>query len=507
MKIRKKRSEKYWALRAAQRMFDYQEAAEQTASDIGKAYAAANSSMQADMHKIFGSFERAFKISENQAKQILSAVGNGSAMKELQKAALKLPDPEQRQLALDALQSAPAYSWRIARLDDMLDKVAENCNALYKADVEKTTDFLGKITKQAYNRTTYDLQVGTGTLGAAFDEIPDSRIKQILRTNWSGNTYSKRIYANVEDMQIKLKQTLLEGMMTGEGEREIAAKVSERWQIGYNDARRLIRTETTYVTNQAELDSYKDAGIDKYKYVSVLDSRTSEVCHDLNGKTFLISEAVPGKNYPPMHPWCRSTTVAVLGEELWSKSVEELEKESDELSKELGLDDDVSFDEWFENLQKTESGKVKYISKVIPESNVSNYSGAKEKDAFFGTVAKKSNKYMLLDQVTNKEDAIVMTNNIAVVKGNAVLVTGKNSAIYLKDWQFRKMESDNGASAFAVKINKKYFKEYTFQSGFDFGGEKDTFETLWEKAVSQQKQKQAWKSGGRVIISRNSIIS
>lgn len=362
MKIRKKRSEKYWALRAAQRMFDYQEAAEQTASDIGKAYAAANSSMQADMHKIFGSFERAFKISENQAKQILSAVGNGSAMKELQKAALKLPDPEQRQLALDALQSAPAYSWRIARLDDMLDKIAENCNALYKADVEKTTDFLGKITKQAYNRTTYDLQVGTGTLGAAFDEIPDSRIKQILRTNWSGNTYSKRIYANVEDMQMKLKQTLLEGMMTGEGEREIAAKVSERWQIGYNDARRLIRTETTYVTNQAELDSYKDAGIDKYKYVSVLDSRTSEVCHNLNGKTFPLSEAVPGKNYPPMHPWCRSTTVAVLGEDLWSKSIEELEKESDELSKELGLDDDVSFDEWFDNLQKAESGKVKYIT-------------------------------------------------------------------------------------------------------------------------------------------------
>ena len=114
---------------------------------------------------------------------------------------------------------------------------------------------------------------------------------------------------------------------------------------------------------------------------------------------------------------------------------------------------------------------------------------------------------MLFDQVTNKENAIVMTNNIAVVKGNAVLVTGKNSAIYLKDWQFRKMESDNGATAFAVKINKKYFKEYTFQSSFDFGGEKDTFETLWEKAFSQQKQKQAWKSGGRVIISRNSIIS
>ncbi len=37
-------------------------------------------------------------------------------------------------------------------------------------------------------------------------------------------------------------------------------------------------------------------------------------------------------------------------DEIWSKSAEELEKESDELSKELGLDDDVSFDEWLNNL-------------------------------------------------------------------------------------------------------------------------------------------------------------
>lgn len=356
MKIKKNSSEKYWARRAAQRMVEYQDAAEQTAADIGKAYAAANSSMQADMHKIFNTFERSFKISESQAKQIFSAIGNDSAMKELRKAALKLPDPVQRQLALDTLQSAPAYSWRVARLDDMFDKIAENCNNLYKADVKKTTDFLGKITKTAYNRATYDLQVGTGTLGAAFDALPDNRIKQILRTNWSGNAYSKRIYANVEDMQAKLKQTLLESMMTGESEREIAAKVAERWQIGYNDARRLIRTETTYVSNQAELESYKNAGIEQYKYVSVLDSRTSEVCQDLNGKKFLINEAVPGKNYPPMHPWCRSTTVAVLPDN-WDE-----EDETDDMLDEwLDADTELSYKEWVEQLQKGEDGKMRYV--------------------------------------------------------------------------------------------------------------------------------------------------
>lgn len=143
---------------------------------------------------------------------------------------------------------------------------------------------------------------------------------------------------------------------------------------------------------------------------------------------------------------------------------------------------------------------------AIPQSNVSGFKGIKEHDSFFGTVAKVSNKYMMVDQVTDKDKAIIMTKNVAVVKGNAVLVTGENSAVYLKDWQFRRMVNRDGEEAYAVKINRNYFKEYTFKGSFDYIGAKSSFDDYWNVAAQQQRAKNTWKSGGVVIISHNKLI-
>ena len=64
------------------------------------------------------------------------------------------------------------------------------------------------------------------------------------------------------------------------------------------------------------MESYKECGIDKYQYLATLDLRTSEICRELDGKVFLVKDQQPGKNCPPMHPWCRSTTIAIIGEKM-----------------------------------------------------------------------------------------------------------------------------------------------------------------------------------------------
>ena len=56
---------------------------------------------------------------------------------------------------------------------------------------------------------------------------------------------------------------------------------------------------------------YEEYNVERYKFVSVLDMKTSKVCRHLDGKTFPLSQRVQGTNYPPMHPWCRSTTISV----------------------------------------------------------------------------------------------------------------------------------------------------------------------------------------------------
>lgn len=128
-------------------------------------------------------------------------------------------------------------------------------------------------------------------------------------------------------------------------------------------------------------------------------------------------------------------------------------------------------------------------------SNYSNFiKSMNEKDEkwFFGdSVEHTSNKYFKFNRIVDENNIIILTNNIKVLKGNYVLLVDNNKGVYLKDWQVRKVHNfDYGVNTYAVKLNKNYFKPYTFNFNFDdMAFEKeDTFETLVEVANEQNAE-------------------
>ena len=110
-------------------------------------------------------------------------------------------------------------------------------------------------------------------------------------------------------------------------------------------ARRLVRTESAFVHGELQKKAYKEAGIKKYRYVAILDLRTSELCRELDNKTFSVSEAVAGKNYPPMHPWCRSTTISIVDEEIL-KSMKRNAYDP-ETGRTIKVPADTTYKEWY----------------------------------------------------------------------------------------------------------------------------------------------------------------
>lgn len=50
------------------------------------------------------------------------------------------------------------------------------------------------------------------------------------------------------------------------------------------------------------------AGVKQYEIVATLDSHTSAICQEMDGKQFTISKMEVGVTAPPFHPWCRTTT-------------------------------------------------------------------------------------------------------------------------------------------------------------------------------------------------------
>lgn len=200
-----------------------------------------------------------------------------------------------------------------------MDKKSQH-QRLANAEIGVDTEHLGDIVQNAYMQTVFDVTKGAD-YRAAFDLIPESRVKAILSTNWSGQMFSERVWDNTNALADGLKHDMLVGIMVGKSEQHMADDIMNRCGVGAFEARRLVRTETPCVANMAELYGYKELDIDEYEFSACLDSRTSDLCRELDGKVFKRNSAQAGVNLPPMHPFCRSTTLPVLPSE------EDLDKE------------------------------------------------------------------------------------------------------------------------------------------------------------------------------------
>lgn len=345
-------SKKYWEDRAAGRMVSYTAKAESTADTLGKAYYATARYLQEEANGILSTFADKFELSIAEAETMLKNAPNKSMFEQM-KTALATCADEQKKQKLETLLSSPAYAHRIGRLNDLDSKISDMCSRLANAEIGVDTAHLGDIIQSAYMQTVFDVTKGAD-YRAAFDIIPESRVKAILSTNWSGQMFSQRVWDNTNALADGLKRDMLVGIMAGKSEQHMADDIMNRCGVGAFEARRLVRTETTCVANTAELYGYKELDIDEYEFSACLDSRTSDLCRELDGKVFKRNSAQAGVNLPPMHPFCRSTTLPVLPSE------EDLDKELAELGDEIGAD--VDFDEWERNLQQGEDGKWRYVA-------------------------------------------------------------------------------------------------------------------------------------------------
>ena len=349
------RSDAYWAARAVRRMHEYQKQADKTADDIAQVYIKTTNYINNEIRKIFNAFQLDNGLSEAEARRILNHLPDSETLNSIRSVISGIADPAHWQELLSLL-NAPAYAHRIQRLEQLqadIDRQAEQLGSFEQSVTQKR---YMELADEAYNRTIFDLQKGTG-IGFSFLRMPRSRIEEVLRNNWSGKLFSERIWGRSEEINRRLKEELLTGFMTGRSYRKTAQAIEECMEVGAMEARRLVRTESTYVANMAEAESYKECGIERYKFVATLDMRTSAVCQALDGETFPVSEAVPGTNMPPMHPWCRSTTIAVIDDavtEGWTRIARD-----PETGKTYRVPADMTYAEWKNSLTTgVEGGRI-----------------------------------------------------------------------------------------------------------------------------------------------------
>lgn len=393
-------SRDYWERRAAQDMYDRMGTAEDTAAEMNAAIQQTSAYLEKEVKAVMRGMQ-SFGISEAEAREILNAAGDGTALQRLRKAAQQVGDPEKREALLNAINSAGAYRYRITRIEELNKDIVKQCRELYKTENRHITSALRNVAEDSYYHEIFSIQKGTG-LGFSFSKFPRQDVDRILRSNWSGGNYSQRIWKDVNGMTARLKSELLVSMLSGRSSEKTARIFQEQFGVNAYCARRIVRTESAYVANAAQAKAYGEAGIERYRFIATLDSRTCECCAALDGKVFELAKAKPGTNYPPMHPFCRSTTIADFGDD----ELEGLERRAkDKDGNTVKVPAGMTYEQWKQGL----SGNGGAVQLTFDDLEKSNTNGALTNTQYGGII--KSGRFNTTDDPMREVTGSAMSSN------------------------------------------------------------------------------------------------
>ncbi|SEF25500.1 phage putative head morphogenesis protein, SPP1 gp7 family [Streptococcus gallolyticus] len=333
----------YWERRKAQLIFNQMDKAEKQADSFDNIYDGAKRYLTRQSNKVFDKFQRDYGLTEKEARLVLKTIKDDKTIDNLKRQLQAQPDnPNINQLLADL--DSPAFAFRINRFNDLQKQIDNISNKVYQSEKQQSDTYYSDFMNDSYYHHTYELQK---RLGVAYDfnTLPEREISRLQRSNWYGDNYSSRIWNNTQALADSLKNELLIGLMTGRSTRDIAEIISQRFDVGKNASRRLVRTESAYYHGQMELKSYDEADISQYQFVATLDLRTSTICREHDLMVYKTKEAIVGVNYPPMHPWCRSTTIAYFDDK-WAKGKKRRAKDP-KTGKNILVPADMTYDDWY----------------------------------------------------------------------------------------------------------------------------------------------------------------
>lgn len=146
--------------------------------------------------------------------------------------------------------------------------------------------------------------------GTAFTSIDIEQAHKMINAIWcaDGQSWSNRIWKNTDKLQQALNEGLTESVIAGVNPDKLKNRLMEDFNVSYNRADALVRTEMAHIQTTAAEQRYKDAGIEKVQVWAKEDERLCDICGKLHEKEYRLGEKLP----IPAHTKCRCCIVPVI---------------------------------------------------------------------------------------------------------------------------------------------------------------------------------------------------
>ena len=120
-------------------------------------------------------------------------------------------------------------------------------------------------------------------------------------------------------------------------------KASNKMNVSKANAGRLVMTESAYFSSTAQKECFKELDVERYEIVATLDGHTTDICQEMDGKVFKMSEYEEGVTAPPFHVNCRSCTAPYFDDE-FTKDEQRIARDED--GNNYYVPADMTYSEW-----------------------------------------------------------------------------------------------------------------------------------------------------------------
>lgn len=310
-----KKNDSYWKERMA--ALEDEQYSKSTAyyRDLEKQFREASNSVQMDIERWYNRLADNNEVSYAKAQKMLKANELEEFKWTVQKYIKAGKENAVDQRWLKELENASAR-YHISYLEAMKLQIRQHAELLFTAYERGMTEFLHNTYSENYYHTAFEIAKGA-KVGSNLVRLDPKKIDTLIRKSWAqdGSNFSDRIWSNKEKLVNKLHTELSQSMIRGSDPKKAIRNLAQVMDVSRNQAGCLIMTESAAIASTAQKDCFKELGVEQYEILVTLDTRTSEICRDMDGKVFDMKDYEVGVTAPPFHPRCRTTTVPYFDDE------------------------------------------------------------------------------------------------------------------------------------------------------------------------------------------------
>ena len=438
-----------------------------------KSYADVMENIEKDINDFYMKFAHENNITFQQAKQILTTSERQAFQMKLEEYIKYGSKNGLSKEWMKKLKNASTVH-RVTRLQALQYQFRQQIEKLEAIKEYGLTNTLKDIYKEGYYRTAYEIQRASG-IGSAFSRIDERKIEKVLAKPWAadGKNFSERIWGQDRTQLLyQLENRFSQGMIRGESPQKIIKDIQKALNSSEYATRRLVMTESAFFASASRKETYNKLEVKQYKILAVLDTKTSTVCRDMDGKVFDVKDYQPGLNANPFHANCRTTTAPYFNDE-FTQQQERSARDKD--GKTYYVPANMTYKEWYNKYIKDNqkvSAKYNTILKQQKQSinNVESLHNQQMKQ--LQDIAQQQKEQLeQLQNVINQQKQQLYANNIEIFKMESTKQLEK-----LTDQQKQAIKEYTGNSAY--EINRRIAK------GKDLGKYKQQFDLL-HTALSQ----------------------